>query len=74
VTVNKLPRTDEGSYHGTDSLETFLTSTVNWAETTFTFTDADGDSFTVRYWDEEFNLSEGKKDIFSGKLLFREEV
>jgi len=74
VTVNQLPKADEGSYHGRDSLRTFLLTTVNWAETAFTFTDTDGDSFSVRYWDVEFNLSEAKKDIFSGRLLFRVEA
>lgn len=74
ILVNQLPRVDEGSYHGRDSLRTFLVTTVNWAETTFTFTDADGDQFTVRYWDKEFDLTEGKKDLFGGKLLFRVEV
>lgn len=74
ITVNQLPRADEGSYHGAASLRTFLTSTVNWAQTAFTFTDTDGDSFSVRYWDAEFLLEEVKKDIFSGKLLFRVEA
>ena len=74
VTVNHLPKADEGSYDGRDSLRTFLTSTVNWAETAFTFNDADGDAFSVRYWDSEFLLEEVKKDIFSGKLLFRVEA
>jgi len=74
VTVNQLPKADEGSYHGRDSLRTFLLTTVNWAETAFTFNDTDGDAFSVRYWDTEFNLEEVKKDIFSGKLLFRVEV
>ena len=74
VVVNELPKADEGSYHGYDSLRTFLLTTVNWTEETFTFTDTDGDSFTVRFWDSEFALEEVRKDIWSGRLLFRVEV
>lgn len=74
VIVNRLPKADEGSYHGRDSLRTFLLTTANWAENTIVFTDTDSDAFTVRYWGDEFLLEEVKKDIFSGKLLFRVEV
>ena len=74
VQVVALPRADNGSYAGYDSLRTFLLTTVNWATTTFTFTDTDGDAFTVRYWSKSFDLLEHKKDEFSGELLFRVEV
>jgi len=74
VQVVALPRADDGSFSGRDSLRTFLLTTVNWAEKAFTFTDTDGDAFTVRYWDESFELVEDQKDVFSGVLLFRVEV
>ena len=68
-----LPREDNGAFEGYDSLRTFIITTVNWRENTFTFTDADGDSFTVRIWDD-LNLRETKKDVFEGTLMLREEV
>lgn len=74
VTIEQLPLADDGSFHGYTSLRTFLLTTLNWAQTTATLTDADGDSWTVRYWDTLFALREVKKDVFSGVLLFRVEV
>ena len=74
IEVVALPRADNGSFHGYDSMRTFLLTTVNWAETSFTFNDTDADAFTVRYWSESFDLEETKKDEYSGRLLFRVEV
>ncbi len=74
IEVVALPKADVGSFHGYDSMRTFLITTVNWAETTWTFTDTDGDAFTVRYWSDTFDLEEGKKDHFGGRLLLRVEV
>lgn len=71
IEVVALPRADNGSFSGYDSLRTFLLTTANWAETEITFTDTDGDAFTVRYWSDTFDLLEHKKDEFSGRLLFR---
>ena len=70
----QLPLADDGSFAGYTSLRTFLNTTVNWAQTTFTFTDADSDSFTVRYWSEEFALEEVKQGVFEGAFLLRVEV
>ena len=74
IEVVQLPKADDGSFQGYDSLRTFLLTTVNWAEKTFTFTDTDGDALTVRYWSDLFDLDEVKKDVWSGRLLFRVEV
>lgn len=75
IKVVELPLADDGPFSGYTSLRTFLLTTVNWAEKTFTFTDTDGDAFTVRYWDDEFLLEEMIKDqSWKGTLLFRVEV
>ena len=74
IEVVQIPKADDGSFDGYDSLRTFLLTTVNWKEKTFTFTDTDGDALTVRYWSSAFDMDEVKKDIWSGRLLFRVEV
>lgn len=78
VGIRGLPTSDEThsgtTYSGRDSLRTFLTSTANWAETVLTLTDTDGDSYSVRYWDDEFALNEPKRDVWRGQLTFRIEV
>lgn len=78
VNVIALPRQDGGGYSGRDSLRTFIRTDLNWAENTFTFTDADSDAFTVRYWSDNFLLEEARpgsrKDVFEGTLLLRVEV
>ena len=74
IRVVALPRADIGSFHGYDSMRTFLLTTVNWAATTWTFTDTDGDAFTVRVWSDSFDLEELLKDQFDGRLLLRVEV
>lgn len=77
IDVIQLPREDSGSYHGRDSLLTFIETNLNWAEETFTFTDADGDAHTVRYWSDDFLLEEAvpgaRKDAYDGKLVLRVE-
>ena len=74
IRVVQLPRADDGSFAGYDSLRTFLNTTINWAQNTFTFTDADSDSFTVRWWADSLDLEETKKDVFEGSFLLRVEV
>ena len=74
IRVVQLPRADDGSFAGYDSLRTFLNTTINWAQNTFTFTDADSDSFTVRWWSDSLDLEETKKDVFEGSFLLRVEV
>ena len=74
IAVVEIPKADDGVFHGYDSLRTFLLTTVNWKAITFTFTDTDTDAFTVRYWSDFFDLSEIRKDVWSGSLLFRVEV
>jgi len=74
IEVVALPLDDNGSFSGYTSMRAFLLTIVNWAETTWTFTDTDGDAFTVRYWSDTFDLFEHKKDEYSGRLLLRVEV
>ena len=74
IEVVALPLADNGSFSGYTSMRAFLLTTVNWAETTWTFTDTDGDAFTVRYWSDTFDLFETKKDEYAGSLLLRVEV
>lgn len=74
IKIVQLPLADDGSFAGYTSLRTFLNTTVNWAQNTFTFTDADSDSFTVRFWSEEFALEEVKQGVFEGSFLLRVEV
>lgn len=74
IDVVELPTDDEGSFSGYDSLLDFIQSDLNWAENTFTYTDADSDSFTVRYWGEDFGLREIRKDVWSGPILLRVET
>jgi hypothetical protein len=78
IDVVSLPRADEGSYDGRDSLLAFIQDDLNWAENTFTFTDADSDSSTVRYWSDDFLLEEAisgrRKDSYDGKILLRVEA
>lgn len=77
IEIVQLPRADVGAYSGYDSLRTFIRTDLNWAENTFTFTDADSDAFTVRYWSDNFLLEEApsgsRKDIHEGQLLLRVE-
>lgn len=70
----EIPSADSGSFSGRNNLRTFIVTTVNWSELTFTFTDADSDSFTVRWWDEEFDLAEAVKDQWNGRMTLRIEV
>ena len=78
IEIVQLPRADVGGYSGHDSLRTFIRTDLNWAENTFTFTDADSDAFTVRYWSDNFLLEEApsgsRKDVHEGQLLLRVEA
>ncbi len=74
VRIVVLPRADDSPFNGYDALRSFLLTTVNWAETVWTFNDNDGDSFSVRIWPQVFGLTETKFDEFGGRILLRIEA
>ena len=74
IHIQMLQKDDEASNDGYDTLYTFITSTINYRDTSFTFVDADGDSFTVRYWNDTFALREVKLDVFDGQIVLRVEA
>lgn len=70
--VVELPKADAGSYAGRDSLVSFIEDDIDWLQSTFTFTDTDGDAFTVSWWEPRLDLREIRQDVFSGRLVVRE--
>lgn len=74
VRMRYLQKADEDSYAGFDSFIGMLETTLDYSMYTCCLTDADSDSWTVRYWEPQtFSVEENPKDSFSGEIVFRVE-
>ena len=65
----RLPTADK------DALYAFVTSTCNWAETSFSYTDPWGTVFTgVRWWCDEWLFDPIAHEFWGGSLSLRQDV
>ena len=75
--IPTLSQTDaNASTAGKDDLSSFIVSSLNWSQRTFTFTDPDGEVFSVFYWGgldsmEEAAGRSNKRDRWTGTLRLR---
>lgn len=75
ASMDHLQRSDEGSNHGYDSFISVMDGTIGWALATCILTDADSDSWAVRYISPlPFEAVESPKNSFSAEFTFRVEI
>jgi len=51
----------------------FSNSNINWAKNSFTMRDENNEVFTVRFWQDDFDMPNEEGDVYSISLILKKE-